>query len=1841
MKARRARVCVAWALTAVSPICAGMLDGVQLSVERGPGRDDVTLNWTGGLPAYEVYRSTAANDVTDPSHQLGETVGQTFPDTTPSGPSLFFYRIREVCPFGNCPLAEPPDPAPGSPWVGSPSAGGGSQGVHAFSGEAYVEAEDLRIRGRGPDFVWARKYRSRTGPTTSMGNGWDFSYNIRIADGPGPNLWLYDGTGRANLFASQPDGSWARREFFVLLTQLPDSSFRLTFPDTSQWNFGQLDGSPAAGKITTSVDRNGNTLSFTYDGAGRLVTISDTLSRLITVQYNPAGLISTVTDFIGRQVQYAYYQNGDAGGAFGDLKSATSPVVTGTPNGNDYPAGKTTLYTYSAGTGDPLLDHNLLTITDPKGHTYCRYVYSPTLDPGDPGYDHVARQVLGEPDDVIDLVYVALTPDAGNNYARSETIVNDRVGNVREYSYDSRNRLVVARDYTGRADPDLPTTEVDNRPAGKLRPSDPDYFETRATYNEDALLLTVDYPNGNSTQYVHELELNPAAARRSRGNLREVHRLPGALGGDQAEIVEYLEHDPQTNFVTRHVDGRSNQTLHSYDPQGNRLQTQHRIPSIVVDYEYNASGQLEAQVLPDNGSGHRRRDEFTYHSTPPQLGYLAQSIVDASGLALTTTYEYDGVGNVVRIVDPRGHDTLYAVNALDQVVRETSREVTDGGGVRYQRDTFYDANDNVVRVDVQNLDDLGLPQLNAWITTTYDHEILDRLVRTTQEVDPGGDVVTEYSYDANRNRVQIRYGQATGGSDPFNELRTLYDERDLRFQDIRAEGHPGQSTTQYDYDGNRNESRRVAGLESAPRTTAMAYDGYERLTSSTDSMENAVTRHYDANGNMVSSRVDGELIDVPGSSANVRLGEEAYEYDAMDRRIRSDVAFFDTQTQAPILDGQATTLTFYTDNSQVSRIEDDNAAATTYTYDTANRLEKSTDAKNNSTTYDYDANSNVSATTELDKADLGGPDDTLVTTYQYDNLDRRIRKTDNLANVDTYAYDSRDNRLLWKDRRGIDTRYAYDDLDRLIQTVRDMNGNGANPADPGDIVTAATWDDSSRESSRSDGKGNLTRYAYDALDRCIVTQKADGTLEQVGSGAVWTLGNPDPDLSGFVSGYDVHDNPTRRTDAVGSVVDSTYDALERPISRGVLLGPGVAAPPLGTTLESYEYDGRSRLVRAQDNDSLVKRNHDSLSHVTIETQQQLSPAAPVRTVTSTYDGVGNRTRIVYPGSRAIVGFYESLRRPVLLRDDPPGPGANIAIYSYDGPYRVERRDHGNNTRLMIGYDGIRRKTSTTHSRIVGGVIIDARSYDWDPAHNKLGAHMPPIEDHIYGYDGANRLIFSHTIPGGGPINYQLDGAANRLGVAGGPDGGPYTQDPTLPEPADSEMNQYTTTPAGSRVYDRNGNLAQAIAGPIRTFTHDYRNQLVQFHDTATGQTSTYSYDALGRRIRRTGPGGEARFYYDDRREIEQQSAANVTVATYAWGPDENELIQKNSGGTKRYYHPDDQGSPVKVTDAAGNVVEGYRYGDYGKPSFFDGAGNPIANSAIGNAYLFLGHRLDTESGLGLFGSLMLSHHTGGYEERLGTGSFLDAGCAGNARVFSCDNPTSIRAVKQHDAGGVWEATLLVQPRFTFASSSMEPTGDPTHPGAVVPPESSVSSAVICPHCGSCSGCGHKPWCPTQQEPQPDPWGPGPGWRVPDAYAGRLEALEARPAATQEAGPAPIATPPVVYGRAYTLSLDWEAGHAPIAYPIATPPVPPPPPGPRVWSAWALDRMRFLVDRVAEQLRLSEWYDAHWWFDIYGDERKRIDKKIKEYMDELKPFGVKFVQSDGTYFYSTTPPPTAP
>ena len=97
---------------------------------------------------------------------------------------------------------------------------GGGCCVSPGTGELRCAATDLAVAGRGLDFAWTRTYRSRTGPTTAQGAGWDLPYDVSIAQQGNGTVVLSTGDGRSETFYPNGQGGWSRDEYFVSVGDL-------------------------------------------------------------------------------------------------------------------------------------------------------------------------------------------------------------------------------------------------------------------------------------------------------------------------------------------------------------------------------------------------------------------------------------------------------------------------------------------------------------------------------------------------------------------------------------------------------------------------------------------------------------------------------------------------------------------------------------------------------------------------------------------------------------------------------------------------------------------------------------------------------------------------------------------------------------------------------------------------------------------------------------------------------------------------------------------------------------------------------------------------------------------------------------------------------------------------------------------------------------------------------------------------------------------------------------------------------------------------------------------------------------------------------------------------------------------------------------------------------------------------------------------------------------------------------------------------------------------------------------------------------------------------------------
>ena len=1374
-----------------------------------------------------------------------------------------------------------------------------SGGVQPFSGEVQLAGVDFAIPGRGLDFIWARTYRSRTShAATVLGNRWSHSYDVSVEQDPS-GIAVNDGTGRRDVYFPGTNGVYSRPEFFNEGT-LSNNTFTLTFPDTGKWVFNSFAVSVAAGKLALIVDRNGNTMRLGYDSSGRLTQVVDDLGRTNTVGYNPVGQLASVTDFSGRTVAYAYYPLGETGGSPGDLKSVTLPPVTGTPNGNDFPDGKTTTHTYSTGFADDRENHLLLSIIDAKGQTVCTYVYQHNQTDLEFLRCIAAQDGTNVP---AQFRYVphAINPSIGD-YATIKCIANDPVGNVTESFFDSRNRCVIEREFTGRAVPGLPVTDTLNRPAGKLRLSDPDYYETVCVWNNDSLCTRLTAPLGDAVECIYERDFDASTGPRKKGDPRLVHELASGGGADtdgdgvldttvltttfqydprfgsrgfrddrqkvlNGEVLRFAAGPRQTTsldgtyaphtrkfrarfplvdnslyisggFVISATDARGTVTEASYDSLGNRVKVKFPwLPGAEADFAYDMFGQCTAITNAPDANGRRRQDEYVRN-----YGFVVERVVDAGlgGIRLTNIFERDARGNVTRYVDARGNDTLYTYNALDQCVRlETPTNII----ARCATDYAYDANDNLVQASTDLLNEKDKKysvKSDAW---SFDVRNLCR--EHVASVSNTSFVTNRFDYDGNGNLATVYSPLAVSGLDAHNLQAFQYDERGLLYRCVQAPGSAAQATDQWNYDLNGNKIYLFGGLESAEgaRVTQFGYDGFRRCVSVTDALGNVETCAYDRNGNLIYSRVDAESNDGPGATGNQRYSECRWKYDGLDRGIESRVAFFDPVTQTPIGDGLSLSSCTYAPNGDCLSETDDNGHTTRYTYDTVSRLSSITDPKTNVVSYTYDECDNVLSATQTDRSDLTPAIQQFTVIRAYDKLHRLTRSVDNVGNTNRYAYDSLDNLVSAVDARGNETVCAYDKLSRCVQTTCYQG------LDRGITIntTHVEYNVNSRCASTTDANSNMIFYAYDSLDRQVATTNADGTTHKL----VWSP----------------RSNLVRAEDANGTVITNVYDLCDRVVHRDIATGGGVATT---TTFETFAYDGLSRLVAATNDVSVTTFAYDSLGNHTRGISGGLGA------VVGTFDGVGNRLSMTYPSGRLVTYTYDALDQVTNVSSGSGGlPPTTLATFDYEGPGRIGRISRANNVNTRIQWNGLVNPPNASgdfgwgqvrginHQAAGGGAVIDRRVSIYDQKQNKtLRAQTAPffgngpMTTNVFEYDPLDRLSRAINTKGNGSTlrSYTLDGNGNRQLVVSNGVAELYSMEATIP-PGDFQMNQYTLTPFGFQSYDDNGNLIAKNSSIAQLqYQYDYADRLVEVADLSTGlvvPVVIFRYDALGRRISKT------------------------------------------------------------------------------------------------------------------------------------------------------------------------------------------------------------------------------------------------------------------------------------------------------------------------------------------------------------------------------------------------------
>ncbi len=155
----------------------------------------------------------------------------------------------------------------------------------------------------------------------------------------------------------------------------------------------------------------------------------------------------------------------------------------------------------------------------------------------------------------------------------------------------------------------------------------------------------------------------------------------------------------------------------------------------------------------------------------------------------------------------------------------------------------------------------------------------------------------------------------------------------------------------------------------------------------------------------------------------------------------------------------------------------------------------------------------------------------------------------------------------------------------------------------------------------------------------------------------------------------------------------------------------------------------------------------------------------------------------------------------------------------------------------------------------------------------------------------------------------------------------------------------------TRLTHPNGTSTDLSTG--QTFTWDVFNRLTQA--TGSGGTVTHTFNGDGLKVRRVGPDGTRRYYYDGIRPIWEADGAGVMTAQLDRDLFGNLLSRREASGARRYYHYDGLGSTTALTNESGAATSTLLYDAWGNQR--------AATGSDQGRYRFTGAELDAATGL--------------------------------------------------------------------------------------------------------------------------------------------------------------------------------------------------------------------------------------------------------------------------------------
>jgi RHS repeat-associated protein len=590
---------------------------------------------------------------------------------------------------------------------------------------------------KGPAVRFSVSYQHRevapvsTPNYSNLGNKWSFnwlSYVVTDPANPTADLTAYGpagGTLSYKGFNSTTQSYSPQLQTQTSLIKTGATSYEKRFADGSKQIFNLSDGAtvyPRKIFMTQSIDPQGNSLTYTYDGTFRLVAVTDALGQVTALSYELGSdplKITKVTDPFGRVATLQY----NATGQLWKITDTIGLVSQFTYGAGDFINKLTTPYGDTNFVMVEEYGHRILEIEDPEGAKE-RYEYlsdgppngSPTVPPAtvpsgmltvnnymnlrntyywdkramaESAGDYTTARITHWLHTDYDINTVSDVPANTKqpledwvwyDYPGSDGIVtgttnkpshigrvlDDGTTQLYQYEYNSFGKVTVSTDPVGRATSYVyDTNGIDLLEIRQTTTGINDLLASY-TYNGQHLPLTATDASGQTTQYVYN----------AAGQTQSVTNAKNKTTTFNRDTNGYLQN------ITRALPGAT--ISFTYDAFG-RLRTTTDSEGYTITSDYDAIGgdptktmnRVSKITYPDS-----TYDEITYNRLDPEwardrLGRWSRTFYDALRHVVATqdplnrivTYDWCNCGNLEGITDANNHITSW--------IRDTQGRVTD------------------------------------------------------------------------------------------------------------------------------------------------------------------------------------------------------------------------------------------------------------------------------------------------------------------------------------------------------------------------------------------------------------------------------------------------------------------------------------------------------------------------------------------------------------------------------------------------------------------------------------------------------------------------------------------------------------------------------------------------------------------------------------------------------------------------------------------------------------------------------------------------------------------------------------------------------------------------------------------------------------------------------------------------------------------------------------------------------------------------------------------------------------------------------------------------------------